>query len=211
MTIRHHLYSQWLSVVGQQAITSTNVDQDRHKPSLGHTKLMFGCALICVIQDVVRSELSLHRSHNSENRHRVSNALRWRHNERDSVSNHQPHHCLLNRSFRRRSKKTPKLRVTGLCAGKSPGTSEFPAQMASNAENVSIWWHHHGGANSGLIETITQKIGTEWPMKAVSFHDANNGGFDDCDLHAWNTSSIVVCVRVYDTRSSLKWYISGNV
>ena len=30
--------------------------------------------------------------------------LRWRHNERDSVSNHQPHHCLLNRSFGRRSK-----------------------------------------------------------------------------------------------------------
>ena len=21
---------------------------------------------------------------------------------------------------------------------------EYPAQMASNAENVSIWWHHHG-------------------------------------------------------------------
>ena len=30
--------------------------------------------------------------------------LRWRHNERDSVSNHQPHDCLLNRLFRRRSK-----------------------------------------------------------------------------------------------------------
>ena len=42
-------------------------------------------------------------------------ALRWRHNERDSVSNHQPHDCLLNRLFRRRSKKTSKLRVTGLC------------------------------------------------------------------------------------------------
>ena len=37
-------------------------------------------------------------------------------------------------------KKNPsKLRVTGLCVGKSPGTGEFPAQMASNAENVSIW------------------------------------------------------------------------
>ena len=42
--------------------------------------------------------------------------------------------CLLNRLFRRRSKKTSKLRVTGLCAGNSPGTGEFPAQMASNAE-----------------------------------------------------------------------------
>ena len=43
--------------------------------------------------------------------------LRWRHNGRDDVSNHQSHNCLLNRSFRRRSKKTSKLRVTGLCAG----------------------------------------------------------------------------------------------
>ena len=45
--------------------------------------------------------------------------------------------------FRRRSKKTSKVSVTGLCAGNSPGTGEFPAQRASNAENVSIWWHHH--------------------------------------------------------------------
>ena len=70
--------------------------------------------------------------------------LQWRHNELDSVSNHQPHHCLLSRLFGCRSKKTPKLRVTGLCAGNSPGTGEVPAQMASYAENVSIWWRHHG-------------------------------------------------------------------
>ena len=70
------------------------------------------------------------------------NTLRWRHNGRDSVSNHQPHGCLLNRLFRRRSKKTSKRRVTGLCVGNWPGTGEFPAQMASNAENVSIWWRH---------------------------------------------------------------------
>ena len=66
-------------------------------------------------------------------------ALQWRHNGRDVFSNHQHHHCLLNRLFGRRSKKTPKLRVIGLW-----GTGEFPAQMASNAENVSIWWRHHG-------------------------------------------------------------------
>ena len=70
-------------------------------------------------------------------------SLLWRHNGRDGVSNHQPYDCLLNRLFRRRSKKTSELRVTGLCEGKSSGTGEFPAQMASNAENVSIWWRHH--------------------------------------------------------------------
>ena len=70
-------------------------------------------------------------------------SLRWRHNGCDSVSNHQPHDCLLNRLCRRRSKKTLKLRVTGLCVENSPGTDEFSKEMASNAENVSIWWHHH--------------------------------------------------------------------
>ena len=52
--------------------------------------------------------------------------LQWRHNGRDSVSNHQPHDCLLNRLFRRWSKKTSKLRVTGLSAGNSPGPVNSP-------------------------------------------------------------------------------------
>ena len=68
--------------------------------------------------------------------------LQWRHNGRYSISNHQPRDCLHNRLFRHRSKKTSKLRVAGLCAGNSPETGEFPAQMASNAKNISIWWRH---------------------------------------------------------------------
>ena len=27
--------------------------------------------------------------------------------------------------------------------GNLPVTDEFPAQSATNAENVSIWWRHH--------------------------------------------------------------------
>ena len=77
-------------------------------------------------------------------------SLRWRYHGRHSVSNHQPHDCLINRLFRRRSKKTSKLRVTGLCVGNSPGTGEFPAEMASNAENVSIWWRHHDTMSNPL-------------------------------------------------------------
>ena len=52
--------------------------------------------------------------------------LHWRHNEHYGVSNHQPHSCLLNRLFRRRSKKTSKFRVTGLCVGNSPGQVNSP-------------------------------------------------------------------------------------
>ena len=78
--------------------------------------------------------------------------LRWRHNGHDSVSNPQLHHCLLNRLFGCRSKKTSKLpRHWPLC-GELPGTGEFPAQMTSNAENVSIWWRHHD-----IELTLTQR------------------------------------------------------
>ena len=72
-----------------------------------------------------------------------SRTLQWRHNGHSGVSNHQPHDCFLNLLFRRKSKETSKPRVTGLCVGDSPMSVEFPAQMASNAENVSIWWRHH--------------------------------------------------------------------
>ena len=52
--------------------------------------------------------------------------LQWRHNDHDCFSNHQPHDCLLNRLFRRRSMKTSKLCVTGLCVGTSPGPVNSP-------------------------------------------------------------------------------------
>ena len=73
----------------------------------------------------------------------VLHSLQWRHNEHDGVSNHQPHDCLLNRLFWCRSKKIPKLRANGLSAGNSAGAGEFPAQMASNTDSISIWWRHH--------------------------------------------------------------------
>ena len=76
-------------------------------------------------------------------------SLKWRHNERDGVSNHQPHDCLLSRLFRRRSKETSKLLVTGLCEGNS--LVKFLAQRVSNAENVSIWWRHH---DRGITERL---------------------------------------------------------
>ena len=92
-----------------------------------------------------------------------SDLLLWRHNVRDGVSNHQPHDCLLNRSFRRRSKKTSKLRVTGLSAGNSPVTGKFPAQMASYAENVSIWWRHHDKREQRLHDSLNE---AEWHIYA---------------------------------------------
>ena len=68
--------------------------------------------------------------------------LQWRHNGRDGVSNHQPHHRLLNCLFRRRSKRASKRRVT-------------------NAENVSIWWRHH-------VDYMTEYQCSSLRMAAVS-------------------------------------------
>ena len=59
-------------------------------------------------------------------RYQTATTLQWRHNERDGVSNHRRYDSLLNRLFRHRSKKTPKLRITGLCEGNSPVTDDFP-------------------------------------------------------------------------------------
>ena len=72
--------------------------------------------------------------------------FRWRHNDHASVSNHQPRHCLLNRLFRRRSKKTSKLRVTGLCVGNSPGPVNSPhkgpvtRKMFPFDDVIMIYW-----------------------------------------------------------------------
>ena len=84
----------------------------------------------------------------------IPNTLQWRHNGRDGVSNHQPHECLLNRLFGRRSKKTSKLRVTGFCVGNSPETCESPAQMVSNAENASPWWRHHASDYLYFLQAV---------------------------------------------------------
>ena len=70
-------------------------------------------------------------------------SIQWRHNERDGVSNHRRLDCLLIRLFSR----TPKLRVASHYKGNPPVTGGFPSQRASNEENVSIWWRHHGYEN----------------------------------------------------------------
>ena len=82
-------------------------------------------------------------------------SLRWRHDWRDGVSNHQPRDCSLNCLFRRRWRKTSKLRVTCLFEWNSLVTGEFLAQRASNVENVCIWWHHHGTVIQTLLKNFS--------------------------------------------------------
>ena len=127
--------------------------------------------------------------------------LRWRHNERHGVSNHRRLDCLLNRLFRPRSKKTSKLRVTGLCAGNTPVTGEFPTQRASNAENVSIWWRHHevavgvGNARRSAI-TLWIRLKNKKP-----FGNIRNMGW-----HTFWAASLLRTISLW-----LNWLISSPI
>ena len=112
-------------------------------------------------------------------------SLQWRHNGRGSVSNHQPHDCLLNRLFRRSSRKTSIICVTGLCARNSPGTDEFPAQMASNAENVPIWWRHH-------VNDIWQKRKLKKIVKRMSLSMPSRRNFLSNQCLFWRK-----CIKIY--------------
>ena len=76
----------------------------------------------------------------------------------------QPHHCFLNCLVKCKSKKTSKLHITGLCARNSPVAGEFPAQMASNVENVSIWWRHHV-ISRALDKIISFLLPTDWILQ----------------------------------------------
>ena len=126
--------------------------------------------------------------------------LQWRCNERDGVSNHQPHDCLLNRLFRRRPKKTPKLHVTGLCAGNSPVKGTVTRKMFQFDDivmvddddditmiNITYWWHSlfYSKANITRREHRTwylcqtcRKIGISMPFKTFKRY-----GYVDC--YAW--------------------------
>ena len=80
-------------------------------------------------------------------------ALRWRHNGLDSVSNHQPHDCLLNRLFKRRSKKTSKLCVTGLWAENHRGPVNSPHKWPVTwkmfpFDDVIMDYRHHRAQSS---------------------------------------------------------------
>ena len=117
-------------------------------------------------------------------------SLQWHLNEPDDVSNHQPRNCLLNCLITHRSKKTSKLRVTGLCAGNSLVTSEFPAQMASNAEYVSIWWRHHDPRANEFIHW--------WRVTHICFSKLNiigsNNGLSPgrCQAIIWTNAGILL-------------------
>ena len=49
--------------------------------------------------------------------------------------------------------------ITGDCIG------EFPARMASNAENVTFWWRHHGQGTRIISRTMFGWRHAHWPLR----------------------------------------------
>ena len=69
--------------------------------------------------------------------------LPWRHNDHDSVSKSPASRLFTQPFIQTQIKENIKApRHWPLC-GEVTGTGEFPAQRATYAENVSIWWRHH--------------------------------------------------------------------
>ena len=76
--------------------------------------------------------------------------------------------CMYNSIFAVSTYESLEWRVTGLCEGNSPGTGEFPAQMASSAENASIWWRYHDASRVNHQSGRGGKATTKWYVDIVN-------------------------------------------
>ena len=122
-------------------------------------------------------------------------SLRWRHDGHGGVPNHQPHHCLLNRLFGCRSQKTSKLRVTGLCAGNSPGPVNSPHKgpvtrkmfpfddvimflVMEDKDTFIIYYQCHSCWSLGDARSLTFQcmpgINSLWPSNAIRRHESRS-------------------------------------
>ena len=101
-------------------------------------------------------------------------SLQWRHNGHDSVSNHQPHDCLLSRLFRRRSKKTLKLSATGLCLGNSP--HKWPITRKMFPFNYVIMWRSFCSSldniSNGAMDFTYLKVSNISRTKSKNLNDS---------------------------------------
>ena len=98
-------------------------------------------------------------------------SLPWRHNGCDGVSNNQTHDCLLNRLFRHRSKITSKLRVTGLCAGKSPvpvnSLHKGPVTRKMFPFDDVIMWCIHNGRKPVRTNQMKYRSAGVWAVRST--------------------------------------------
>ena len=110
--------------------------------------------------------------------------LRWRHNEHDCASNHQPRDCLLNRLFRRRSKKTSKLRTLAFVRG-----------------------IHRGPVNSPHKWPVTRKM---FPFDDVIMPRSRPGWFVRFEIICLIAIMLVTLQSVYNTNQRNRFMFSSK-
>ena len=93
-----------------------------------------------------------------------------------------------------------------LC-GEFTGTGEFPAQRASYAENVSIWWRHHVSMSVCYLHQLKHE---EWYSQEICVESSLQNGshlfgshYDKSFLHdvtrAWDDSKLRLDWCIYDS------------
>ena len=117
--------------------------------------------------------------------------LQWRHNDHDGVSNHQPNGCLLKCLYMRWSKKTSKLRVTGLCEGNSPGPVNSPhkgpvMRKMLPFDDVIICSQNHGPISPMIFSIV---IWFRWELWFFRFSFWHRDRTKCC---TWHDNSVVM-------------------
>ena len=107
--------------------------------------------------------------------------LQWRNNDRDGVSNHQPHNCLLNRLLR--SMETSKLRLTGLWEGNYRWPVNFPhkwpvtrkmfpfddvivRKVCTQGQAAIFWWSNYF---LGTTDVVRSKVSSPVPSRTYTY------------------------------------------
>ena len=122
--------------------------------------------------------------------------LQWRHNERDGVSNHLRFYCFLNRLFRRRSKKTPKLRVTGLYEGNSPVNSTNKGPVTRKMFPFDdVIGDLHSDRVLAYMNTTRRQLNYIIFLGQLMIHDALRPRQDGCHF----ADNIFKCIFVNET------------
>ena len=118
--------------------------------------------------------------------------LKWRHTQCNGVSNHQRLECLLNCLFRRRSKKTSNIGVTGLCEGIQRWQVDFP----------------HKGPVTRKIFSFDDVIMTHYILPSWVEHTANivlNQSINSCCHSKFHYQNMHLCCMYHLVLRPLKY------
>ena len=86
---------------------------------------------------------------------------------------------------------------------------EFPAQMASNAENVSIWWRHHGARLLLSYQNVTSPCRFQFSDNehyGVWNHSTICSGADQRKCQSITSLAFVKWIHRWPVVSPHKWY-----